>query len=54
MNKQGELISLNTRIQFIKRKRKMNTVVKGLIHYHDSMPQEIHTGYYNFEEIKKG
>lgn len=40
MDKQGGLISLNTRIQFIKRNCKVNTVVKGLIHYHDSMTQE--------------
>lgn len=31
----------NTRILFIKRKCKANTVVRGLIHHHDSVPQEI-------------
>lgn len=40
INKHGGLISLNTRIQFIKTKRSVNAVVKGLIHHDVSVPQE--------------
>lgn len=40
ISKQGGLIALNTGMRFIERKYKMNTIVKGLIYYHVSMPHE--------------